>query len=98
MSPSLSPDHRWLTVLLALLPWVLVVAGTALFFVGFYYSEITEADTASGVLMAVGVVMLLLAFVVGCVRNITPRSRSTVPAIPAPTNSAQLLPRVEVTL
>jgi len=98
MSPSLSPDRRWLTVLLALLPWVLVVAGTALFFVGFYYSEIAEADTASGALMAVGVVMLLLAFVVACVRNITPHSRSTVPAIPAPANSAQLLPRVEVTL
>ena len=98
MSPSLSPDHRWLTVVLALLPWLLVIVGTALFFVGLYYGEITHADTANGVLMGVGVVLIVLAFVVACVRNITPLSPSTDPVTPAQTGNTQLLPRVEVTL
>ena len=98
MSPSLSPDHRWLSVVLALLPWLLVIVGTALFFVGLYYGEITHADTANGVLMAVGIALIVLAFIMACVRNITPLSPSTDPVAPASTSDAQLLPRVEVKL
>ena len=41
-------DRRCLSVFLAAFPWVLVVLGTTLFFVGVYYAELTEADTANG--------------------------------------------------
>ena len=97
MAP-LADDRRWLSVFLALLPWVLIVLGTVLFFVGFYYGEITEADTANGVLLAIGVVMILAGFAVSCVRNITPASPTTTDTAPRPANATQLLPSVPVPL
>ena len=97
MAP-LADDRRWLSVFLALLPWVLIALGTVLFFVGFYYSEITEADTANGVLLAIGAVMLLAGFAVSCVRNITPVSPTTKNGTPPPANTTQLLPSVPVPL
>ena len=95
MAP-LADDRRWVSVFLAILPWGLVVIGTVLFFVGFYYGEITEADTANGVLLAVGVVFLLAGFAVSCVRNITPAAPED--DAPRQTNATQLLPAVPVSL
>ena len=93
----MAADRRWLSVFLALLPWVLVVVGTALFFVGFYYGELTEADTANGAMLAVGAVLILVAFAVSCVNNISPR-RDTREVAPQAVRNEQLLPRVDVTL
>ena len=95
MAP-LADDRRWLSVFLALLPWVLIALGTVLFFVGFYYGEITEADTANGVLLALGVVLLLSGFAVSCVRNITPAAPADT--TPQQANTTQLLPPVPVPL
>jgi|SaaInlV_125m_DNA_1040241.scaffolds.fasta_scaffold20915_2 uncharacterized membrane protein YiaA len=90
-------DRRCLSVFLAAFPWVLVVLGTALFFVGVYYAELTEADTANGAMIAVGVVLILAAFAVSCVTNLTPR-RDTREIAPQVARNEQLLPRVDVTL
>lgn len=95
MAP-LAEDRRWLSVLLVLLPWVSIIVGTVLFFVGFYYGEISDSDTANGALLAVGIVLILFGFVVSCVRNITPASPSN--ATPQPVGTSQLLPAVPVPL
>ena len=92
MAPR-ADDRRWLSVFLALLPWVLVALGVVLFFFGFYYGEFTEADTANGILLAVGVVLILAGFAVSCVRNITPAAPT-----PRQANATQLLPAVPVPL
>lgn len=80
----MAEDRRCLSVFLAALPFLLLAVGTALFFVGFYYGEISEADTANGVLLVVGIVMILAGFAACCVRNITPKT--------APQRTVQLLP------
>ena len=95
MAP-LAEDRRWVSVFLAVLPWALVVIGTVLFFVGFYYGEITEADTANGVLLAVGVVLILAGFATSCIRNITPAAPED--NTPRQANTTQLLPAVPVSL
>lgn len=85
----MAEDRRCLSVFLAALPFVLIAVGTVVFFVGFYYGDISEADTANGVLLVVGIVMTLCGFAVCCVRNITPSTPSTT----APQVAAkQLLP------
>ena len=96
--PPLSPDRRWLSALIAAVPWVLVVVGTVLFFIGLYYGEITEADTANGVMIVVGIAMILTAFAVSCVRNITPRSPEADGEPTPSSGNTQLLPRVNVAI
>ena len=93
----MAADRRCLSVFLAAFPWVLVVLGTVIFFLGVYYAEFTEADTANGAMMAVGAVLILMAFAVSCVNNITPR-RETREIAPPAARDEQLLPRVEVAL
>ena len=90
-------DGRCLSVVFAVLPWLLVVAGTTLFFLGLYYADYTEADTANGVMLIVGVVLLLVAFAISCIRNQTPRNEPKQ-AEPTPERDDQLLPRVNIKL
>jgi len=93
----MAEDGRCLSVLCAVLPWLLVVAGTVLFFLGLYYADYTEADTANGIMLVVGVLLLLLAFAVSCIRNQTPRDKpSKMP--PIPERDTQLLPAMEMKL
>ena len=93
----MAADRRCLSVFLAAFPWVLVVVGTVLFFVGVYYAELTEADTANGAMIAVGVVLILMALAVSCINNIT-RRRDTREMAPQVARVEQLLPRVDVTV
>lgn len=95
----MAADRRCLSVFLAAFPWVLVVLGTTLFFVGVYYAEFTKADSANGAMIAVGVVLILTALAVSCVNNITPRRDTReIEIAPQVKRNEQLLPRVDVAL
>ena len=88
-------DGRCLSVVFAALPWLLVIVGTTLFFLGVYYADYTEADTANGVMIIVGVLLLLLAFATCCIRNQTPRNEPEKNATTSERDT-QLLPRVNM--
>jgi len=91
--PDLSPDKRCFAVLVAATPWLLLVAGAVLLFLGIYYREFTNADTPNGALIAVGCAMILLAFSFSCVAH-TPNKAKPPPR----SRETQLLPSVSVTL
>ena len=88
-------DGRCLSVVFAVLPWLLVIVGTTLFFLGVYYADYTEADTANGVMMIVGVLLILLSFATCCIRNQTPRNEPEKNAA-ASERDTQLLPSVNM--
>tara|TARA_X000001036_G_C20180119_1_gene603146 strand:+ start:153 stop:449 length:297 start_codon:yes stop_codon:yes gene_type:complete len=91
--PDLSPDRRCVAVLVTATPWLLLVVGTVLLFLGIYYREFTNADTPNGALIAVGCAMILLAFSLSCVTHMPKKAKP-----PPKSRETQLLPNVPVTL
>ena len=89
--PDLSPDRRCCAVLVTAAPWLLLVLGVPLLFLGIYYSSFTNADAPNGALIAVGCVMVLLAFSLSCVTHMPRRA-------PTPPKETQLLPTVKVSI
>lgn len=91
--PDLSPDRRCTTVLATATPWLLLIVGTVLLFLGIYYREFADADTPNGALIAVGCAMILAAFSLSCV-TVMPKRETP----PSPPRETQLLPSVSVAL
>ena len=91
--PDLSPDRRCFSVLVTATPWLLLVLGVPILFLGIYYREFTNADTPNGALIGVGCVMVLLAFSLSCVTHMPRRAPP-----PERARETQLLPSVPVSL
>ena len=55
-----------LSVTLHILPWLCILVGAALLFVGLTWRSITDSDTANGAFVGAGVVLVALGFAFGC--------------------------------
>ena len=55
-----------LSVTLRILPWVCVLVGATLFFVGLSWRSLTDSDTANGPFVGIGIVLVALGLAVSC--------------------------------
>lgn len=58
-----------LSCCLTMLPWALVLVGAVLLFLGLAWRDLSGADNPNGPMLAVGIVLIALAFAVSCARN-----------------------------
>lgn len=59
-----------LSITLRILPWVLVLLGATLFFIGLTWRSLTDSDTANGPLVGIGIVLVALGLAISCATDI----------------------------
>ena len=72
----MSKERTALSITLRILPWVCVLLGAALFFVGLSWRSITDSDTAYGLFVGVGVVLVALGLAVSCATDMPKEQQS----------------------
>lgn len=64
-----------LSCCLRVLPWALVLAGAVLLFLSLAWRDLSGGDNPNGPMLAIGIVLIALAFAVSCVSD-RPRMKS----------------------
>ncbi len=64
----MSQGTTLLSIALHVLPWLLVILGAVSLVVGLTWRSLTDSDTANGVLVGVGVLLVALGFAISCAR------------------------------
>jgi len=80
------------------IPWALVLVGAVLLFLSLAWRDLADADNPNGPMLAVGIVLIALAFAVSCARN-RPRMRpeeAEQAEQAAPENAEAQLPFVSI--
>jgi hypothetical protein len=90
--------NKALPCCLSALPWVLVLVGGVLLFLGLAWRDLSGSDNPNGPLIASGVVLIALAFATSCVKD-RPRMRvakAEQAEQAAPENAEAQLPFVSI--
>jgi len=64
----MSQKTTLLSITCNVLPWVLVILGAVALVIGLTWRSLTDSDTANGVLVGVGVLLVALGFAISCAR------------------------------
>lgn len=84
-----------LSCCLSILPWVLVILGTVLVFVSLTWRDIAGADDPNGPMLAIGIVLIALAFATSCMKD-RPKKQPIRAEQSAPESAEAQLPFVSI--
>ena len=88
-------DISLLSCCLNILPWFLVLVGVALVFVALTWRDIAGADDPNGPMLAIGIVLIALAFAISCMKD-RPKKQPIRAEQAAPESAEAQLPFVSI--
>ena len=84
-----------LSCCLRMLPWALVLVGAVLLFLGLAWRDIAGADDPNGPMLAIGIVLIALAFATSCMKD-RPKKQPIRAEQAAPESAEAQLPFVSI--